>query len=58
MRDLDGIFPGYGFGAHAGYGTRAHRDAIARLGACPIHRRSFRGVAPDDLFSALDCENG
>jgi len=32
------IYPGYGFEAHAGYGTRQHQDAIARLGLCDIHR--------------------
>lgn len=41
-------FPAYGFDRHRGYGTREHRDAIARLGPCPIHRRSFKGVGPDD----------
>ena len=35
-------FPGYGFAAHKGYGTQAHRDAIRRLGPSPIHRLSFR----------------
>ncbi|MDH4228788.1 MAG: ribonuclease HII [Nitrospirota bacterium] len=38
-------FPGYGFAVHKGYPTRAHREALSRLGPCPIHRRSFRGVA-------------
>ena len=32
------IYPGYGFKKHAGYGTKEHREAIARLGLCPIHR--------------------
>ena len=41
MREFDRQFPGYGFAAHKGYGTPAHLAAIARLGACPIHRRSF-----------------
>ena len=35
-------YPGYGFGQHKGYPTREHRAAIARLGPCPLHRRSFR----------------
>jgi ribonuclease HII len=34
--------PGYGFERHKGYPTREHRAAIARLGPCAIHRRSFR----------------
>ncbi|CAN0511852.1 unnamed protein product, partial [Scytosiphon promiscuus] len=34
----------YGFAAHKGYGTAAHARALARLGPCPLHRRSFRPV--------------
>ncbi len=41
MSVYDEIFPGYGFARHKGYGTLAHRQAIARLGPTPIHRRSF-----------------
>jgi ribonuclease HII len=44
MREYDRLYPGYGFAHHVGYGTRAHREALMRLGPCPIHRRSFRGV--------------
>ena len=35
-------FPEYGFSAHKGYPTAAHREAIGRLGLGPLHRRSFR----------------
>ena len=42
MIDFDETYPGYGFQAHKGYGTVLHRQAIAQLGPCPIHRRSFR----------------
>lgn len=38
-------YPGYGFAQHKGYGTAQHREALIRLGVCPIHRRSFRPVA-------------
>lgn len=41
MTRLDERFPGYGFAQHKGYGTPAHQDALARLGPCKIHRRSF-----------------
>ncbi|KAF0177160.1 MAG: ribonuclease HII [Limisphaerales bacterium] len=41
MREFDRRFPGYGFAEHKGYGTPAHLAAIAKLGPCPIHRRSF-----------------
>lgn len=44
MCGYDAVLPGYDFSSHVGYGTQAHRDAIARLGPSPIHRRSFRGV--------------
>lgn len=36
--------PLYGFARHKGYGTAAHRAAIARHGPSPIHRRTFAGV--------------
>lgn len=41
MGELDQIFPGYAFAEHKGYSTPNHYAAIARLGACAIHRRSF-----------------
>ncbi len=44
MCRLDADFPGYGFAVHKGYPTRAHREALARLGPCPEHRRSFGPV--------------
>jgi ribonuclease HII len=37
-------FPGYGFELHKGYGTSKHQAALLSLGACPLHRRSFRPV--------------
>ena len=42
MIELDETYPGYGFQVHKGYGTLLHRQAIAQLGPCPIHRRSFK----------------
>jgi len=45
MRRTEGIYPGYGFTRHVGYGTRAHLAALDRLGPCPLHRRSFAPVA-------------
>jgi ribonuclease HII len=41
MADLDRQHPGYGFAAHKGYGTDEHREAVVRLGRCPIHREMF-----------------
>ncbi|MFL7814360.1 MAG: ribonuclease HII [Anaerolineales bacterium] len=37
-------YPGYGFGQNKGYGTAQHRQAILKLGPCPLHRRSFAPV--------------
>ncbi len=44
MAEYDRLYPGYGFAGHKGYPTREHLRAISRLGPCPIHRRTFRGV--------------
>ena len=44
MAELEARFPGYGFAAHKGYGTKAHLAALARLGATPEHRRSYAPV--------------
>ncbi len=43
---LDGRYPGYGFTRHKGYGTAAHRAALAALGPSPIHRMSFAPLSP------------
>jgi len=40
-------YPGYGFEAHKGYGVVSHLEALRRLGPCPLHRLTFRGVLPD-----------
>ncbi|MEY9403586.1 ribonuclease HII [Bradyrhizobium japonicum] len=44
MRTLDVRHPGYGFADHKGYPVPAHYEALARLGACAAHRRSFGPV--------------
>ncbi len=44
MEDYHRLYPAYGFDQHKGYPTRAHREAVAVYGGCPIHRRSFKGV--------------
>ena len=38
------VYPGYGFERHKGYPTPSHVQALARLGPCPLHRRSFAPV--------------
>ena len=37
-------FPGYGWRRNKGYGTDEHLSALARLGPCLHHRRSFAPV--------------
>ncbi len=44
MVELDARHPGYGFARHKGYGVPEHLEALARLGPCPEHRRSFAPV--------------
>jgi ribonuclease HII len=44
MSKLDVKYPGYGFAKHKGYPVKEHTTALTRLGACPIHRRSFAPV--------------
>lgn len=41
MAEADQRFPGYGWAGHKGYPTKAHREAVARLGRSPAHRWSF-----------------
>lgn len=42
MKELDSVYPNYGFASHKGYATKAHRNAIIEHGYCPEHRRSFK----------------
>jgi ribonuclease HII len=44
MIELDARYPQYGFARHKGYPVRTHCQALARYGACDIHRRSFARV--------------
>jgi ribonuclease HII len=54
MREYDEQFPGYGFASHVGYNTRAHQEAVARLGPSAIHRLTFSGV--QSYQAALDLQ--
>lgn len=56
MVEFDRIYPGYGMAQHKGYGTRRHVARLLRLGACPIHRRSFHPVREitQGIFSQVD----
>jgi ribonuclease HII len=44
MEEFSEMYPGYGFEKHSGYPTKAHKEALLKLGPCPIHRLSFKGV--------------
>jgi len=41
MIKIDRRFNRYGFATHKGYGTKLHREMIAKYGKCPIHRASY-----------------
>ncbi len=48
MRDLEYLYPPFKFSIHKGYGTALHLEELRRFGPTPIHRKTFRGVKPDD----------
>lgn len=41
MLEIASTYPQYGFEVHKGYGTKAHYEALAQYGPCPIHRMTF-----------------
>lgn len=45
MEHLDTLYPGYGFAAHKGYGTKIHMEAVRRHGGTPEHRYTYANVA-------------
>ena len=42
MLKLAQEYPGYGWEKNKGYPSKAHREAIVRLGTTPIHRKTFK----------------
>jgi ribonuclease HII len=44
MREMDRVYPRYGFAGHKGYGSRTHVRALIEFGPCPEHRLTFRPV--------------
>jgi len=44
MCQYHALYPAYGFDENKGYGSRRHMEAIRLHGACPLHRKSFKGV--------------
>ncbi|HAR96337.1 MAG TPA: ribonuclease HII [Deltaproteobacteria bacterium] len=45
MAEYGKTFPEYLFEKNKGYPTPEHRKAIGQYGICPIHRKTFKGVA-------------
>ena len=45
MDDYDKIYPEYVFSKNAGYGTKAHINALKKYGPTPIHRKTFAPVS-------------
>ena len=43
MEAMAKVWPGYAFESNKGYGTAAHYQGLAKLGPCPIHRKTFLG---------------
>lgn len=41
MVEYHDIYPSYGFDQNKGYGTKIHYEALAEVGFCEIHRKSF-----------------
>lgn len=45
MEEYSKQYPEYLFDKHKGYGTKLHKEAIAKYGPCKIHRKSFRPIS-------------
>lgn len=44
------LYPGYGFENNKGYATEEHLEALAKIGPCKIHRKSFRPISQFGLW--------
>jgi ribonuclease HII len=53
MKELDTLYPQYGFSEHKGYGTKKHIEALKKYGPCPAHRRSFIGHFCENAYERL-----
>jgi ribonuclease HII len=56
MLEFDRMYSGYGFASHKGYPTPEHCRALKKLGALPIHRRSFARVREVLGLDPIQCE--
>lgn len=57
MDELGRWRPEYGFGAHKGYGTPTHIQALLKYGATEYHRRSFRPVREIEQIRSMKSRN-
>ena len=46
MDDLHKLYPDYGWNKNKAYPTKFHREALARFGVTPYHRKTFRLFLP------------
>ncbi len=51
MREMDLLYPEYGFAKNKGYGTKEHIDALIKYGPCPIHRFTFIKNFIGDIYA-------
>ncbi|MEE1213135.1 MAG: ribonuclease HII [Treponema sp.] len=42
MKEMDRLYPEYGYASHKGYPTKAHMEICRRIGPSPIQRLSFK----------------
>lgn len=45
MEKMETYYPGYDLSKHKGYPTKAHKEALKKLGVTDQHRRTFKGVS-------------
>ena len=57
LKALHGQYPVYGFLAHKGYPTKAHKAALRKCGPCPEHRRSFAPVRQSEQEEQIQLVN-
>ncbi|QWB96492.1 ribonuclease HII [Mycoplasmatota bacterium] len=44
MKEMDKIFPEFGFSKHKGYGTKFHKEMLDKYGYTPIHRKTYEPI--------------
>lgn len=58
IRELDGVYPGYGLASNVGYRSPVHLKALKEHGPTPMHRMSFAPVwmasTPQEVLEFMD----